>query len=290
MTQRFDSRVRPAPGLDPDDDSVLEINVETVRRWLVEFLRQEIAVQRGFSSIVIGLSGGVDSALSAALCAEALEPESVHCFMLPYRSSDPRSLDDAHEVAEALGTPRRVIDIAPAVDGYLEKESGPGAHRTGNVAARVRMAILYDQAAGLGALPVGTSNKSERLLGYFTWHGDDAPAVNPLGDLFKTQVWALGRAMGLPLSVIDKPPTADLIPGQTDENDLGVTYRSADLILFHLLDGRSPAELVDAGFPEGDMRAVTARLDATHWKRRLPTQAMLSQTAIGESYLRPVDY
>ena len=152
------------------------------------------------------------------------------------------------------------------------------------------MIVLFDQAAKLGALPVGTGNKSERLLGYFTWHADDSPPINPLGDLFKTQVWALARHLGLPDAVIDKPASADLVVGQTDEDDLGVAYTEADLILLQLIEGRTPEWLTMAGFAPGSVATVRNRLESTHWKRNLPTVAMLSSTAIGEWYLRPVDY
>ena len=147
------------------------------------------------------------------------------------------------------------------------------------------MIVLFDLSAKHKALPLGTSNKSERLLGYFTWHGDDAPPVNPLGDLFKTQVWALARHVGVPEEIVGKPATADLIKGQTDEGDLGVSYLKADRILFHLIRGEEPK-----GFIKEEVEIVRKRLDSTHWKRRLPTVAVLSQTAIGEFYLRPVDY
>jgi NAD+ synthase len=147
------------------------------------------------------------------------------------------------------------------------------------------MIVLFDLSAKHKALPLGTSNKSERLLGYFTWHGDDAPPVNPLGDLFKTQVWALARHVGVPEAIVGKPATADLIKGQTDEGDLGISYVRADHILYHLIRGEAPR-----GFTKEEVEIVRKRLDSTHWKRRLPTVAVLSQTAIGEFYLRPVDY
>ena len=156
--------------------------------------------------------------------------------------------------------------------------------------ARVRMTVLFDLSAKLRAPPLGTGNKSERLLGYFTWHADDSPPINPLGDLFKSQVWALARHLGLPDVVIDKPATADLVRGQTDEDDIGLTYGEADLILLHLVEGRTPEWLEAAGFEREHIRTVRRRLESTHWKRNLPTVAMLSSTTIGEWYLRPVDY
>ncbi len=277
----------PAPG----DLRPLEVDAELLEAWLVEFLRDEIVRRRGFRRVVVGLSGGVDSSLTAALCARALGPDSVYGFLLPYRTSSPASAEHAEALARELGISTRTIEITDAVDGYLERhEPGAGDHRRGNVAARQRMIILFDQAYKLGALPVGTGNKSERLLGYFTWHADDSPPINPLGDLFKTQVWALARAVGLPSEIVDKPATADLIRGQTDEGDLGISYPEADLILHHLVSGYTSHRLIECGFSEAQIEIVCRRLDGTHWKRHLPTVAMLSSTAIGEWYLRPVDY
>jgi NAD+ synthetase len=208
---------------------------------------------------------------------------------MPYRSSSPESLEHAQLVIDRLGIPSVTIDISDAVDGYLKQIGDgpplPDPHRIGNVMARQRMIVLFDLSAKHTALPLGTSNKSERLLGYFTWHGDDAPPVNPLGDLFKTQVWELARHVGVPEEIVGKPATADLIKGQTDEGDLGVSYANADRILYHLIRGEEPR-----GFTKADVEIVRKRLDSTHWKRKLPTVAVLSQTAIGEFYLRPVDY
>jgi NAD+ synthase len=149
---------------------------------------------------------------------------------------------------------------------------------------------LFDLSAALGAIPLGTGNKTERLFGYFTWHADDSPPVNPIGDLFKTQVWALARHLGVPEAIVTKPPTADLVAGQTDEGDFGISYPRADLILHWILSGYSKEAIEQLGFQPGEVDLVRLRLDSTHWKRRMPTVAMLSDTAIGEFYLRPVDY
>ena len=280
-------RAGPSGAMDP---ALIAIDPELVGEWLVRFLRDEMLERRGFENAVVGLSGGVDSALTAALCARALGPENVTGFLLPYRTSSPESAAHAMLVADHVGIRTRTVDISDAVDGYLAHEPDADPTRRGNVMARTRMIVLFDQSAGLRALPIGTGNKSERLLGYFTWHADDSPPINPLGDLFKTQVWTLARHLGLPSEVVDKPATADLIHGQTDEDDLGVSYPEADLILHHLLNGRSPSWLAEAGFDPVRVGIVFGRLEGTHWKRNLPTVAMLSGTTIGEWYLRPVDY
>ncbi len=263
----------------------LAIDPELTRKWLVSFLRDEVVRRRGFKKGVVGLSGGVDSALTAFLAAEALGRENVIGVRMPYRTSSPDSLAHAQLVIDKLGIPALTIDISDAVDGLLKKVGDHDPHRLGNVMSRQRMIVLFDLSAKHKALPLGTSNKSERLLGYFTWHGDDAPPVNPLGDLFKTQVWALARHVGVPEEIVGKPATADLIKGQTDEGDLGVSYVHADRILYHLIRGEEPKD-----FPREEVDIVRKRLDSTHWKRRLPTVAVVSQTAIGEFYLRPVDY
>jgi NAD+ synthetase len=209
---------------------------------------------------------------------------------MPYCTSSPDSLQDAERVIEALGITPRTVDITAAVDAYLKQEPETDPTRRGNVMARMRMIVLFDLSARHQALPLGTGNKTERLFGYFTWHADDSPPVNPLGDLYKTQVWALARHLGVPDSIISKPASADLITGQTDEADLGISYAKADEILNWLLSGYAPAEVMTRGFARAEVERVHRRLESTHWKRRLPTVAILSSSAIGESYLRPVDY
>jgi NAD+ synthetase len=269
----------------------LAVDCALLERWLVEFLRDELTRRRGFAEGVVGLSGGVDSAVTAYLAARALGPEHVTGLMLPYRTSSAESLAHATLVVERLGIRSRVIDISPAVDGYLSTaEPDADDTRRGNVMARTRMIALFDQSAKLRALPLGTGNKTERLFGYFTWHADDSPPVNPLGDLFKSQVWALARHLGVPPEIVEKPATADLVTGQTDEGDLGIAYAKADRILYWLLRGYRAAEIVALGFTAPEIDVVRRRLEGTHWKRRLPTVAMVSHTAIGEFYLRPVDY
>jgi len=275
----------PRPSTQPP-----QIDPSVTAEWLVAFLRDELCVRRGIPRAVVGLSGGVDSAVTTYLCARALGPENVYAFRLPYATSNASSLADAQLVVEALGIHARTIEITAAVDGYLQYEPDADARRRGNVMARTRMLVLFDQSAKLDALPIGTGNKTERLLGYFTWHADDTPPVNPLGDLFKSQVWELARYLGVPKRLIEKAPTADLEADQTDEADLGISYARADAILAQLLLGYTDAAIVERGFEPGEVALVRRRVDATHWKRHLPTTAMLSNTAINEFYLRPVDY
>jgi NAD+ synthetase len=276
---------QPAHGAPPP----LELDGALVERWLVAFIRDEMR-RRGFERAVVGLSGGVDSAVTTYLAARALGPGNVVAVRLPYRTSSPASLEHAQLVIDALGVEARTVDITAAVDGYLAMEPDADAARRGNVMARVRMIALFDLSSRYRALPFGTGNKTERLFGYFTWHADDSPPVNPLGDLFKTQVWALARHLGVPQVIVTKPASADLITGQTDEGDFGISYAKADGILNWLLSGYSADDLVARGFDAAEVALVRRRLESTHWKRRLPAVAMLSPTAIGESYLRPVDY
>ena len=268
----------------------LGLDAALAASWLEAFLYDEIVVRRNITRAVLGLSGGVDSAVVAYLAARALGPKNVHCIRMPYSSSSPDSLADAQAVIDDLGCEAHTISIAGAVDGYLHLEPDADARRRGNVMARTRMLVLFDQSAKLGALPVGTGNKTERLMGYFTWHADDSPPVNPIGDLFKTQVWQLARHIGVPERIVAKAPSADLEANQTDESDLGITYFEADRILALMLEGYDDRKIVARGIATADVALVRKRIDSTHWKRHLPTTAMLSNSAINEFYLRPVDF
>ena len=273
-----------------EEGDPVAIDAELVRRWLTSFLKDEIVRRRGFKKGIVGLSGGVDSSLTAFLAVEALGKENVIGVRMPYRTSSPESLTHAQLVIDKLGIESLTIDISAAVDAYLSQAGDADATRRGNVMARERMIVLFDLSAKYQALPLGTGNKSERLLGYFTWHADDTPPVNPLGDLFKTQVRALARHIGVPDVILAKPPTPDLVPGQTTEGDYGVSYAKVDRILYYLLRGMRAEDVVARGFSPQEVALVQGRLESTHWKRRLPTVAVMSQTAIGEYYLRPVDY
>lgn len=267
----------------------LEIDAALLEGWLVAFIRDELA-RRGFEKAIVGTSGGVDSSVVATLAARALGAQNVVAVRMPYRTSSPESLAHAQLVIDQLGVASRTVDISAAVDGYLTQEPDADPTRRGNVMARMRMIVLFDLSAKHRALPLGTGNKSERLLGYFTWHADDSPPVNPIGDLFKTQVWDLAHHLGVPRVIIEKPASADLVPGRTAESDYGISYAKADRVLNWLLNGYTPAELAGRGFDAAEVELVRKRLDGTHWKRKLPTVAMVSGAAIGESYLRPVDY
>jgi NAD+ synthase (glutamine-hydrolysing) len=269
--------------------SPLSIDGALTEEWLATFIRDELA-QRDFEKGLVALSGGLDSAVTAFLAVRAMGADNIVGVRLPYRTSSPESLEHAQMVIDALGIESRTLDISAAVDAYLANEPDADETRRGNVMARVRMLASFDLGERYKALPLGTGNKTERLLGYFTWHGDDAPPVNPLGDLYKTQVRELASHLGVPAAIIEKAPSADLVHGQTDEGDLGVTYDEADQILNWVLNGFSAEEITARGFEAKAVNTVRQRLDSTHWKRRLPTVAMLTGTAIGESYLRPVDY
>ncbi len=278
----------PAAGA---SDLSMELDLELVERTLVEFIREEVRRRRGFERVVMGVSGGVDSAVSLFLACRALGPENVYGFRLPYRTSSQESLDHAALALDAVGAHARTLEISEPIDRYVELyEPDISPTRKGNLMARLRAVVLFDQSAKLHALPLGTGNKSERLLGYFTWHADDSPPINPIGDLFKTQVWDLARHLGVPDVIVDKPATADLVQGVNDEDELGIGYHAADPILLALLSGHARQELPAMGFDASAVDLVWKRLNSTHWKRELPTVAVLSSSAIGAFYLRPVDY
>lgn len=273
----------------PRAQEVLELNWALVADFLTRFIREELA-WRGYRKALVAVSGGVDSATTLALAVRALGAENVHALALPHRQSSPDSLSHARLVAQTFGVGLEVIEITPVVEGYAERVPSLTPCRRGNLMARARMMVLFDKAEEYRALPLGTGNKTERLFGYYTWHGDDAPPVNPLGDLYKAQVWRLAEFLGVPEEVVRKPPTADLEPGQMDEADLGVRYLRADVILEHYLKGYPDAYLQGLGYTFEEIQRVKERVNRTHWKRALPTVALLSSTAIGEFYLRPLDY
>ena len=275
---------------EPLDTSELAINQELVEEILVGFIRSELT-RVGFDRAVVGLSGGVDSSVSAALAARALGPEKVLGVMMPYRLSSATSRSDAEAVAKVTGVRTQVEDISPQVDAYFERFPDADQMRRGNKMARERMTILYDQSLDEQALVLGTSNKTELLLGYSTIFGDSASALNPLGDLYKTQVWQLAAHLGLPEQVISKPPSADLWEGQSDEQELGFAYAAVDRLLFHLVDRRvGIEELVEMGHDRDFVEAVIQRVRVNQYKRRPPVIAKLSARTIDREFRYPRDW
>ena len=262
----------------------LQIHCPMARRVLTGFIANE-AGKAGFRHVVVGLSGGIDSALSATLAAEALGPANVHALIMPYRASHPESRAHAELVVRALGIASQVVEITPMVDAYFAACPDADQMRRGNKMARERMTILFDHSARLEALVLGTSNKTELLLGYGTLYGDMASAINPLGDLWKTQVRALARHVGVPEAIVEKQPSADLWAGQTDEQELGFTYERVDQVLHLLVDRRYEIpEVVAAGFDEAFVRAVARRIQTSQYKRRLPVIAKLSARTIDREF------
>lgn len=263
----------------------LDINVELARTILVNFLRDEIT-RTGLTRAVIGLSGGIDSALSCVLVAQALGPENVLAVRMPYRTSAQDSLDHAQLLIDQLGVRSETLPITDMVEPLLATIPPDNGLRRGNVMARARMIVLYDRSAALGGLVVGTSNKTEILLGYSTLFGDSASALNPLGDLYKTQVRQLSAHVGVPQPIIAKPPSADLWPGQTDEAEMGLTYARVDELLYLLVDQRyRPEECVEAGFDRAFVANVLRRIQRNQFKRMPPLIAKLSNRTIGYDFL-----
>jgi NAD+ synthase len=263
----------------------LTINVELARKILTGFLHSEIT-RMGFSRAVIGVSGGIDSALSCFLACEALGAKNVLAVRMPYKSSSKESYEHAQLVIDALGVQTLTVEITGMADALIERFPEMNNMRKGNIMARQRMIVLYDQSAVFGGLVVGTGNKTEILLGYTTLYGDSACALNPIGDLYKTQVRQLAHSLGVPEVIIAKPPTADLWLGQTDEGELGYTYAEVDQLLYLLVDGRyTPQECVEAGFGEPFVHSVVERVRRNQFKRILPPIAKLSNRTVGYDFL-----
>ena len=268
----------------------LAIHTGLTESLLVDFLQRE--TQRADRRrAVVGVSGGIDSAVVLALAVKALGPRSVLGAVLPYRASHPSGARDAEHLLQRLGVRRMQRDISPMVDAYFRECRGADRLRQGNKMARERMSILYDLSAAEKALVLGTSNKTEMLLGYGTLHGDLACALNPLGDLYKTQVRQLARHLQLPPRFLRKAPSAGFYPGQTDENELGYPYRLLDRLLYFLVDLRgSEEEAVRAGFSKTMVRRVHEMIRLSQYKRRMPLIAKLSQRTIGVDFRYPRDW
>lgn len=268
----------------------LGLDYAVTAQILSAFIEDEVR-KSGFGRVVVGLSGGVDSATAAALASKALGPRNVWGLLLPYRESSPESREHAALVVRWLEINSETIDISPMIDAYFAHEPEADRVRRGNKMARERMTILYDYSAKLRALVLGTSNKTELLLGYGTLYGDMASALNPLGDLYKTHIRGLARHLGVPPAISGKAPSADLWAGQTDEAELGFTYEDVDRLLFHLVDLRyDTAALLAAGFEERFVRAVAERLRTSQYKRRPPVIAKISRRTIDRDFRYPRDW
>ncbi len=275
----------------------LAIDTGIARRVTTAFIRAQLD-QAGFERAVLGLSGGIDSALVAFLVAEAIGAERLLCVLMPYRASSPSSREDAERVVRQLGCPSELVEITPIVDGYFGHDGMPGAGgqpaleasslRRGNAMARARMLVLYDRSAAWHGLVVGTGNKTEMLIGYTTLFGDSACAFNPIGDLYKSQVRQLAEVVGVPEAIIRKAPSADLWPGQTDEAEAGFSYPQLDRLLYWMVDRRrSDEELVAMGFEPALVDRVGRMVATSEFKRQVPPIAKLGPRTPGVDYLYP---
>lgn len=255
----------------------LDLNLKEVHNELVEFLRESFK-KAGFSKAVLGLSGGIDSALVAYLLRDALGKENVLAIMMPYKSSNPDSLNHAKLVVEDLGINSKTIEITDMIDTYFKNEKEATSLRMGNKMARERMSILFDYSSKENALVVGTSNKTEIYLGYSTQFGDSACALNPIGDLYKTNIWDLSRYLKIPNELIEKKPSADLWEGQTDEQEMGLTYKEADQVLYRMLEENKKVEEVLAeGFNKDLVDNIVRRMNRSEYKRRMPLIAKIKR-------------
>ncbi len=264
--------------------AALNLNPEMVRELLVRFIKDETS-NAGFEKGVIGISGGVDSSLSAFLAAASLGKKNTLGVILPYKTSSKESVKDAEEVARHLGIKCETVDITDMVDGYAKSHHITDKLRLGNIMARSRMIVLYDISARERALVIGTSNKTELLIGYGTQHGDMACAINPLGDLYKTQIWQLAEFVGVPKRIIQKKPTADLWPGQTDEHEIGLTYSELDSLLYRMVDERATHdELIKEGFKGETVSKIAALVRKNQFKRRPPLIAKISHRTINVDF------
>ena len=262
----------------------LAINCELVIAILTRFVRSEIR-RAGFERAVMGLSGGIDSSVVAFLAARALGPENVLAVTMPYKTSSDATQSDAQAVVGSLGVRTIDVPITGSIDAYFAQFSDASRMRLANKCARERMTVLYDQSAAFNALVLGTSNKSELLLGYGTQFGDMASAINPIGDLYKTQLYLLAAHLGVPADILKKTPTGDLWIGQTDEGELGFTYAEVDRLMVLMVDRRwRRAELIEAGFAAEFVDRVATLIRRNHYKRRMPVIAKLSARTMDRDF------
>jgi NAD+ synthase len=262
----------------------LRLNEELTTELLTTALREEVT-KAGFSKVVLGLSGGIDSALSLYLSVRAFGPENVIAVRMPYKTSSPSSLEDAEAAIAATGVEALTIDITPQIDAYFDMMPDATPLRRGNKMARERMTILYDLSAHYNALVIGTSNRTELLLGYGTQFGDAASAVNPIGDLYKTQVRQLAVYLGVPEQIIAKPPSADLWEEQTDEGELGFTYLDVDCLLHYMVDQRYTLDQLRAqGFEDEFIAKVSKRIIQNQYKRTMPVILKVGNRTVGVDF------
>jgi len=261
-----------------------KLNTEVVKKLLIDFIRDEVS-NAGFSKGIIGLSGGVDSAFVTYLTTEALGKDNVLAVLMPYKTSSPDSIADAKIVVEKLGIQHEIVDVTPMVDAYVSRNGEMNDVRKGNVMARMRMIVLYDLSSRERALVIGTSNKTEIILGYGTLYGDVACAINPIGDLYKTQVWQLAEVIGVPKNIVEKKPTADLWVGQTDEAELGFSYKLADQLLYYMIDERrTDAELIERGFEKHFIQKVKLMVQRNQFKRHPPVIAKVAHRTVNVDF------
>lgn len=262
----------------------LKIDAELVTNVLKRFLEQEVT-KTGFSKVIFGLSGGIDSAVVAYLCARAFPAKNIHAVLMPYRTSSPQSVAHAQMIVDELGINSETRDISTVVDAFFANEKGADQLRRGNRMARERMCLLYDLSQKHHAMVIGTSNKTELLLGYGTIFGDLASAINPIGDLYKTQIWQLAEYLGVPREIIEKPPSADLWEGQTDEQEIGYSYNVIDILLHYFVDMRyTEAMLNDLGYKSEMVNDIQSRMKRFQFKRRPPVIAKLSNRTINQDF------
>lgn len=253
---------------------------KTIQRFL-----QKVIASSGRDGFVVGVSGGIDSAVSAALAVRAVSAERVMGVSMPYRSSSKSSRTDAEALASHLGIEFLTIDISPMIDAYFPQMKRIDQLRAGNKMARERMSILFDLAQKRSRLVLGTGNRSEICLGYTTWYGDSACSVNPIGELYKHEIRRLAQELGVPGSIIEKPPSADLWANQTDEEEIGLSYDRLDNLLQQLVDMgvRSRSALEAKGFAAHEIDRVVSMVNQTYFKRQMPEVASLGRSAIPQT-------
>jgi NAD+ synthase len=263
---------------------MLDIHPETVEGLLVYYIKDTI-YRNNFKNGILGVSGGIDSAVALALTQRALGKEHTFALLMPYKFSSKNSLEDGKKICEQLGVAYEIIDISPSVDAYFKRFPTENKLLLGNKCARERMSVLYDFSARKNALVVGTSNKSEVLIGYSTLYGDSAAAFIPMGDLYKTQVFQLAKYLNIPDSIIKKKPSADLWENQTDEDEIGITYKELDEILFLSIDCRLKEEEVEsAGYSLEKIRKIKRMVMNSHYKRTMPPVCKLHARTVGMDF------